>query len=605
MNYELGIKKKEKIKKTGFTLIEVIIGVTIFLMVAGSIYQAFSLLVKTARLSRLKVTATLIANEQLEIARNLPYAQIGIPGGIPSGEILQQQTIEKNGASFQVITTVRNVDDPFDGVLGGNPNDIAPADYKKVEIDVSCPGCGGLMPIKLVTDISSRDLEVSSDNGALFINVFDALGQPVSGANINVINSLVVPAINLSDVSGNSGSLQLIDVPPSNQQYQISVDRSGYSEDMTYLPGLPDNPNPVKPHATVATKQVTQISFSIDKLSALNVSTVTANCTTTSNVDFSLEGSKIIGTNPDVYKYNANHTTDVDGQKNISGIEWDTYRAYIPVTLTGSYFLAGTLPMLPLSLLPDTSQSLLLVTKQKNPNALLASVKDIGSKLPITGATVSLSNGQSLTTGRGYLSQVDWSGGSGQQDLFDQSRYLDSSQISVNNPVGEVKLASALDQYESSGYLESSTFDTGSISNFYNLIWGPIDQPPATGVDSVRFQIATNNDNTTWNYLGPDGTNNSYYTSSGDNIGSIHNGDRYLRYKIYLSTIVETSTPNISDVSFTFTSACVPSGQVFFDGLPQGTYQMDVTKSGYHAVSDEGVSVVDPWQEKIIYMTPE
>ena len=53
---------------------------------------------------------------------------------IELGVLEHTKNITRNGVVFNLVTTVRNIDDPYDGVVGGSPNDTAPADYKLVEI---------------------------------------------------------------------------------------------------------------------------------------------------------------------------------------------------------------------------------------------------------------------------------------------------------------------------------------------------------------------------------------------------------------------------------------------------------------------------------------
>ena len=132
----------------------------------------------------------------------------------------------------------------------------------------------------------------------------------------------------------------------------------------------------------------------------------------------------------------------------------------------------------------------------------------------------------------------------------------------------------------------------------------PTNQPPAVGESRVRFQLATGNSTSSWTYLGPDGTANTYYNATTTDIASVHNGHRYLRYKMYLSTLSSSATPNVSDIQFTFTSACVPPGQVIFQGLSPGTYNLIATKSGYQVVNDTVVVSGGTWQEKQVNMSP-
>ena len=125
-------------------------------------------------------------------------------------------------------------------------------------------------------------------------------------------------------------------------------------------------------------------------------------------------------------------------------------------------------------------------------------------------------------------------GDSGQATTTDLTRYFSSNNVAVNNPAGETKLNGSFGVYDLNGDLTSSTFDTGSVSNFHQLFWLPADQPPATGADSVRMQIATNNDGETWNFVGPDGSATSFYNQ--DSVRSFWYtvaAGRYLRFKTY------------------------------------------------------------------------
>jgi len=588
----------------GFTLIESLVGIAVFMIIAVSVYQAFIVTMNAVRVSRLKVTATALANEQFEIIRNLPYADVGVVGGIPNGKIPRIQNLIRDNTEFVVETTIRNIDDPFDGTIGGSPNDLSPADYKLAELEISCPSCRDFTNLHFTTQVGPRDLETASTNGALFVQVFDAVGQPVVGANVHIENNQQVPAVVIDDTTNNNGFLQIVDAPPGVETYEITVSKSEYSSDQTYQTGAPENPNPTKPHATVAVQQLTQISFAIDRTSTLDVSSVTDTCSPVPSIDFSLSGSKLIGTNPNVLKYNASHTTDSVGRKTITSLEWDTYDLQ---STDGLYDLAGTVPLLPLALNPNANQDLKLIVAPKNPNGILITIKDASTQLPISGAIARIEGAgydTILITGRGFIRQTDWSGGAGQDDFVDPARYFDSDgNVEINDPSGELHLRKTFGEYESSAYLISSTFDTGSASNFHQILWQPQDQPPDTGPDSVRFQIATNNDKTTWNFLGPDGTANTYYTLANQNINPLHNSDRYFRYKAFLQTASTTWTPTVSDVSFTFTSSCVPSGQVFFTGLGVGDYTLTVSKTGYQTFTDT-ISVSSPWQQREIVLSP-
>ncbi|MDD5589992.1 MAG: prepilin-type N-terminal cleavage/methylation domain-containing protein [Candidatus Portnoybacteria bacterium] len=603
-------KKEERNKakySAGFSLMEVLVGVAVFVILGLAIYQTYSSLSNLMRQSRLKVTAAALANEQLEIIRNLSYADVGIVSGVPAGKIPREQTLNRDGVDFLVTSTIRNIDDSFDGTIGGSPNDLSPADYKLVEIEISCASCRNFQSLFFNTHVAPLALETASENGALFVRVFDANGQPVQGASVHIRNNDQEPPIVIDDTTNNEGMLQVVDAPPGVEVYEIRVSKTGYSEERTYEPDEPENPNPVKPHATVAAQQLTQISFSIDKTSVLDFSSVSVACAPVAGIDFSLLGTKLIGEDPDVLKYSSSQSTDGSGRRTISGLEWDNYNLYLT---DAAYDLIGVIPTLPLALIPDSEQDVKLVVAAKDPKSLMVTVKDSSTRLPLSNASVTLSksgHSDTLTTGRGFLRQSDWSGGAGQADFINETKYFDSDgNIEINDPAGQIKLKKIFDEYELSGNLTSSTFDTGSASDFHQVFWQPLAQDPGTGEDAVRFQIATNNDKAVWVFRGPDGTSGTFYDLSNNNINAIHNGDRYLRYKTYLQTASSTLTPIVADFSFTFTSDCVPPGQVLFSGLSSGKsdkYNLTVSKDGYHTFKDK-VKIVDAWQQKEVILSP-
>jgi uncharacterized protein (TIGR02145 family) len=133
-------------------------------------------------------------------------------------------------------------------------------------------------------------------------------------------------------------------------------------------------------------------------------------------------------------------------------------------------------------------------------------------------------------------------------------------------------------QYYSSGYLISSTFDTGtSQTDFTTITWLPTSQNSST---NVKFQIAANNDNLTWNFTGPDGTGNSFYTAP-DIINSSLDNNRYVRYKVILETNDLSITPVVTNISINYNSGCRTPGQVIFTGLAAaGGYTVTVSMNG-------------------------
>ncbi len=114
-------------------------------------------------------------------------------------------------------------------------------------------------------------------------------------------------------------------------------------------------------------------------------------------------------------------------------------------------------------------------------------------------------------------------------------------------------------QYSSSGIFTSSIFDPGfEIS--VNRLFVNFNQPTQT---SIKFQVAIQDpvdnscDNAVFSYVGPDGTQDTYFTgdspvpTSDDGI-NFENPGRCLRYKVFLSSSDLTQTPVLFDISFNY-----------------------------------------------------
>ncbi len=562
----------------GFTLLEVVIGIGIFAIITLGVFGSFNALNKATRAAREETILANLSSQYLEIVRNMAYSAIGTETGNPNGVMADYtnpvvKTIE--GQTYNVYYEVTYIDDPADGtILAGT--DPAPNDYKQVKLSIQKVSTGKITDY--VTNVSPQGLEGLSNAGALYLRAIDANGQIVSGANFHIESLNLNPAIVLDRESDSSGNWIEVGLPVSVNGYRITATKAGYSSEQTY-PISVENPNPTKPDPTIADGQVTQVSFAIDLLSNLTIRTVDQTCQNINNVNVNFAGAKLIGITPNVLKTNTSYSS-VSGIIDLTNIEWDTYT---PTLLTGqSYTVYGTSPIQQISVLPGASQTFTLVLGPASTNSLLVIVKDSATGVAIEGATVSLtrnSNTDTSITGGSIWSQTDWSGGAGQADWTDHSKYfLDDNNIAINGTPSSVTLAQAGSVYASSGELESSTFDTGGSSNFTTITWQPPSQNPAT---TLKFQIATNNDNATWNYIGPDGTAATYYTIPGSNISTVNDSNQYVRYKAYFSTTDTTYSPSLTSIGINYVSGCFTPGQSVFPGISSGEYDLSISATGY------------------------
>lgn len=704
----------------GTTLIETLVGITILGAVFTFITGTFVLSANGLSRSKFRVLGTALANEHMETLRNMPYAQLGTATGVPSGSIPASQTLTRSNVTFTLETRIDWVDDPFDGnaagTIVGKPQDTTPTDYKKVQLTVSWSGSGA-SNVRLTSTVTPKGLESPTNTGSLLITVFDANGQPVPEADVTVTNTNLIPNINIVTTTDIYGNLQLLGLTPDLDTYHVVIGKAGYTTDST-LAITAGNPYPIKPDLSIIANAITSSSLSIDRASSLAVTTKNSLCVAVPSISFNLKGQLLAGNPPPspVLAYDVDHTTDVNGLTNISNLHWDNYTLNLNGTARN---IIGVIPPASLNVLPNTNADLTLVLSDTfSTYSLLASVKDANTGLAVSGADVQLTDtGYDVThtTGQGAWSQSDWSGGSGQENVANITKYQgDDGHVDVTSTPGEVTLnlatstpnasdsftdtnnrdagattsvwdtsagelrlpqtagnydptasaqtinlntqpgkitqatvtatdqtfgetvtyalaadgttfetvtpgtphtfaqtgndlrlrvdlasgnptvtpkvydvsiAYTLEAFDASAALTSSTFDTGTASSFISLTWNPSSQNVGTGADAVRWQIATNDDDATWDYLGPDGTTATYYTVSGTPIAAASQNHRYVRYRLFLQTADQQFTPSISEVALGYTSGCTPPGQAFFGSLSNSTYQISITKTGYNTLT--------------------
>lgn len=432
----------DKCSQKGFTLIESLVSMTVLSLFFASLVVIFQSVTNIVAESKVRAVAIGVANERMEETRNLSYADIGTVGGIPAGVVPQDDTVSVNGQEFQVHTTVTYVDDEFDDQA---PDDVIPTDYKRISVEVTWGGLyASKSPVFLVSDAAPDGLEMDEGGGTLIVEVINASGQPVAGANISIISDQVDPNINVQATSDSKGRLMLPGTPECiGECYQVSVTKNGFSTDRTYSTSEVTNPD--KSHATMLAGQVTLIVLQIDQLS--NLSFVVTGSRESGyppfmGVEFILRGGKTIGTDAadqSVYKYDKHHVTLSGGLVTLNNIEWDAYSVQMPTGSTVDY--AGSVPTIPISLLPGQSITVKMVVAPASNNSLLVVTKNVSESL-IASSSVTLRGPSSFIAtksgglaGKGDLGQVIFSNLSvGNYDiLVHQIGYLDATGSSSVN----------------------------------------------------------------------------------------------------------------------------------------------------------------------------
>jgi len=263
-----------KRKKQGFTLIEVMVGIFIMLIIFIGLFELIHFTFRVVAQSKARITATALANQKLELTRNLTYNQVGTLEGIPSGTIPETETQVRNGITFTVKTTVVYIDDAFDNTY---PNDPLPTDYKRVRVKVDW---GGSISgdVSLITDVAPKGVENTGGGGIISVVVFDSQGRPVPQADIHIQNSSSTAPIDAHYQTNDQGRLFLPGAPACGHCYHITAIKDGYTSDRTYSPGEVVNgatlAHPDNPDVTILENSLQDVSLTIDLVSSLYIQTI-------------------------------------------------------------------------------------------------------------------------------------------------------------------------------------------------------------------------------------------------------------------------------------------------------------------------------------------
>jgi hypothetical protein len=403
-------------------MIETLVALGVLGLFFASIALILQQVLENVGQSRVRATALALAQEKMEVIRNLPYADVGSQGGIPQGPIPQTENVTINTLQFTVLTSIVYIDDPFDGLT---PVDLINNDYKRARVEITWGGAfASRMPVTFVTNIAPKGVETIAGGGTLFLHVFNSNALPVSNATVTIDNTSVVPEIHTTTLTNANGIVVIPGAPACITCYAISVSKQGYTSDRTYADT--EVANPLKPYVTVLEGELTQASFAIDLYSSITINSYgsrESGYPPIANVQFTIRGAKIIGTDTSdspVFKYT--YTTNTGGGTvTMPGLEWDTYTLDFS---NSAHVLAGSNPPNPIALTAGTSLTVPTVAVPKTNTTLLLIVKDgsgslqasASANLKNTGLGVDLSK-TTAATGAADIGQAFF--GSLQPALYD------------------------------------------------------------------------------------------------------------------------------------------------------------------------------------------
>jgi hypothetical protein len=324
------IKEKRR-NPSGTTLIEMLAFLFIFVVVCLAFYSTWSSGTTYIILAKNRLAASALANEKMEIVRNLAYDDIGLTTGDPSGNINENEDVARSGRTFHVFTQISNVDDPYDGTLGGSPNDSNFIDYKAVKITISWEN------EKYQTSISSRFVppgieQPVAGRGILVINVSSDKkdNELVKQSTVRVQNTET--GFDETHNTDNFGRLMLVGLRESVKKYQVTLSKNGY-EDVSTLPPYPNPPynyDPVHEDASVIAGSVNTINMYQNELGNLTVKTQDYLGNAVADIHYHLLGGRKIGSNHDdssqlFFSTDQDYQTDSDGKHEYQSISPGDY----------------------------------------------------------------------------------------------------------------------------------------------------------------------------------------------------------------------------------------------------------------------------------------
>ena len=397
-------------KKFGFTLIEAFVLLFIFSVITTTFYAVFTTGTTQIIETKNRLGAIAVANEKMEIIRNLEYDAVGTKRlngdgsysyGIPGGDILEDESVAVNTKTYSVHSFVQYIDDPLDGkATGTTPIDVVPNDYKRVKVTVSWGVGASTQIVSLVATFVPKGIEVASGGGTLSINVIDGTGSGVPTANVHITNTAVTPHIDITTQTDSTGNLMLPGAVASSQGYRIQASKSGYYSATTYAPYPTTAYNPVDIDASVVDAAFNQKTIVMDTAANLTFTTKDALGTNMPSIGFHLVGGRKLGDTVDVPpvavpSLDSDFTSDGSAQKNVSDQAAGSYVFSLLDTSQYQLIRLSTLDAIMDTLVAvgGATTNIDVIIADKNIASALVVVTDTATPaVPLAGATVHVTN---------------------------------------------------------------------------------------------------------------------------------------------------------------------------------------------------------------------
>jgi prepilin-type N-terminal cleavage/methylation domain-containing protein len=257
--------------QAGLTMIEVIVAMVIFAMVAGAVVTGLASAMKTARTDKNRVAAANLAARELEITRN----EFNSGNGSPAALAAQNQVVDPHplpgGTAGQPLrvdgvpyTVTRNVEWLPAGSGKSACDGGAAITYPtlSVHVEVTWPVMGNVPPVESTTMMTPAKGTLASTLAFVGVKVMNAAGGPQSDLPV----TLTGPGGTYTDTTADDGCAVFSLATPG--AYTASMSIPGYVD--FYGTAAPTKA------VTVTASTLSQVQINYDQAAALTVGLTTA-----------------------------------------------------------------------------------------------------------------------------------------------------------------------------------------------------------------------------------------------------------------------------------------------------------------------------------------
>jgi hypothetical protein len=284
----------------------------------------------------------------------------------------------------------------------------------------------------------------------------------------------------------------------------------------------------------------------------MSLSFTDQSCQSVDELNFNLQGSKEIGY--ETLKFSEVYSIS-EGEIIIEGLEWDNYS----LEVQDGYEIAGLGESYPIEVSSGEDKSVNVLLVESSEQNIIMQIRDSLTGDLIDNAKIVMFREDEVVFER-----------SGYRKLFDAPNLISGTTTFVSDVI-EV----------------SEDIDLELIDWLYN-------GTSTTNSSQIRFQLAfadTNDASTTWEFIGPDGSGDSYYENQGQNINDITSGKSFMKYKVLYDEGADFDIDLLNSVIFFYKNSCSAPGQIYNDSLSGGLYSLSIEKDGYNTYIQEALNI--------------